>query len=93
MHLPLKCVHCKGAHQAIFQGCPGRRAAIEEAKKKKQAVRDLVASRRRIQVIVPVKKNPNLPISQPYEANNKESEPRPATVNTEMTSQDETLLQ
>jgi len=56
IHLLIKCIHCKGPHLAISNSCPKRRAAIEEAKAKKQAAKDLAASRKRIQVVIPVKK-------------------------------------
>ena len=56
IHLPIKCVRCKGPHMATSTSCPKRRAAIEEAKAKKQAAKDLAASRERIQVVIPVKK-------------------------------------
>jgi hypothetical protein len=53
IHLPVKCIHCKGPHFAISKSCPKRRAAIEEAKKKKQDIRSLKESRRHIQVVIP----------------------------------------
>ena len=56
IHWPIKCVHCKGPHIAISSSCPKRKAAIEVAKAKKQAAKDLAASRERIQVVIPVKK-------------------------------------
>src|SRR5438105_2530926 len=34
IHLPIKCIHCKGPYFAISNNCPKKRAAIEEAKKK-----------------------------------------------------------
>jgi len=55
IHLPVKCIHCKGPHQATSIYCPKRKAAIEEAKKKKQAAKDLAVSRKRIQVVIPVR--------------------------------------
>src|SRR5262249_55402549 len=93
IHLPLKCIHCKGAHQAIFQGCPKRREAIEEAKRKSQAAKDLAASRKRIQVVIPVKKKLDLSTSQPHPTSNQEQESRSVIIDTEMTSQDEAILQ
>ena len=48
IHLPVKCVHCKGPYIATSNACPKRRAAIEEVKAKKQAAKDLAASRKRI---------------------------------------------
>src|SRR5271154_146646 len=62
VHLPIKCIHCKGSHLAISSSCPKRRAAIEETRAKKQAARDLAASRERIQVVIPVKKQAIQPI-------------------------------
>jgi len=55
IHLPVKCIHCKGPHVATSTSCPKRRVAIEEAKAKKKAAEDLAASRKRIQVVIPVR--------------------------------------
>jgi hypothetical protein len=57
IHLPIKCVHCKGPHFAISNNCPKKRAAIEEAKKKKQDEKRLRESRKHIQVVIPRKQN------------------------------------
>ena len=35
IHLPVKCINCKGPHFAISNNCPKKRVAIEEAKKRK----------------------------------------------------------
>ena len=56
IHLLIKCIHCKGPHVAISTNCPKRRAAIEQAKANKKAADDLAASRKRIQVVIPVKR-------------------------------------
>jgi hypothetical protein len=54
IHLPVKCIHCKGPHLATSISCPKRKVAIEEAKAKKQAAKHLVNSRKRIQVIISI---------------------------------------
>jgi hypothetical protein len=41
---------------ATSNSCPKRRAAIEEAKAKKEAAKKLIESRKRIQVIIPKRK-------------------------------------
>jgi hypothetical protein len=53
IHLPIKCIYCKGPYFAISNSCPKRRIVIEEAKKKKQDQKRLKESRRRIQVVIP----------------------------------------
>jgi len=74
IHLPIKCVRCNGPHLAISLSCPKRRAAIEEAKARKQAAKDLEASRRRIQVVIPVRKTQEAPRSTEMELDNTNSE-------------------
>ena len=59
IHLPVKCINCKGPHFAISNSCPKKRAAIEEAKRKKQDEKRLKESRRRIQVVIPRKPEAN----------------------------------
>jgi hypothetical protein len=48
IHLLVKCIHCKGPHFTISKNCSKRRAAIEEAKKKKQNIKSLKESRKHI---------------------------------------------
>jgi hypothetical protein len=52
IHLPIKCINCKGPHFAISNNCPKKRAVIEEAKRKKQDIKRLKESRRHIQVLL-----------------------------------------
>ena len=52
VHLPVKCINCKGPHFATSNNCPKKRAAIEEAKRKKQDDKRLKESRRRMQVVI-----------------------------------------
>ena len=59
IHLPIKCINCKGPHFAISNSCPKKRAAIEEAKRKKQDEKRLKESRRHIQVLIPRKPEAN----------------------------------
>jgi hypothetical protein len=71
IHLPVKCINCKGPHFAISNNCPRKRAVIEEAKKKKQDQKRLKESRRRIQVLIP--KKPDA-IATPKSAETQEME-------------------
>jgi hypothetical protein len=59
IHLPVKCINCKGPHLAISNSCPKKRAAIEEVRRKKQDEKRLKESRRRVQVVIPRKPEAN----------------------------------
>ena len=42
VHLPIKCIHCKGAHMATSAHCPKRKQAIEIAKKGKNKIEVII---------------------------------------------------
>ena len=42
VHLPIKCIHCKGAHMATSVYCPKRKQAIEIAKKGKEKIEVII---------------------------------------------------